>query len=200
MNEFIIMATKSKSLFLFLFCLFSFCCSCSNFDLLCSVSESLDRLFLAAPFMDHFEGEDLLAVHTALDRLYVAFTTPVPDGQDPKLPIYPDDIQEIEWTVKRKNCPNWSVIWSHISRSKLRPMSPADIGDTTSPPALFDVVQITPGAIVYCHNKLDGHPAHGVEAFLTQRFVCLFSFFVTHKSINQLTNDQFLTERKLTKF
>lgn len=128
--------------------------------------------------MDHFEGEDLLAVHTALDRLYVAFTTNLPDDADSKLPIYPDDIQEIEWTVKRKNAPSWSVIWSHIGRSKLRPMSQAEIGDTTYPPPLFDVVKITPGAIVYCNNKLDGHPAHGVESFLSQRFTLFINLLI----------------------
>lgn len=129
----------------------------------------MDRLFLAAPFIDHFSGEDILAVHTALDRLYVAFTTSVPDDADPKEPIYPDDFQEVEWTVKRKNSPDWTVVWSLIGRSKLRPMSQADVGDKTSPPPLFDVVKIIPGAIVYCKNRLDVNPYNAVEALMAER-------------------------------
>jgi hypothetical protein len=141
--------------------------SCSHSSL--SLSESLDRLFLAAPFIDHFFGEDLLAVHTALDRLYVAFTTTVPDDADPKLPLFPDDFQEVEWKVTRKNSPDWTVVWSLLGRSKLRPMSQEEIGDLTSPAPLFDVVQIVPGAIVYCKSRLGFPPSHAIESLLAER-------------------------------
>lgn len=105
-------------------------------------------------------GEELLAVHTALDRLYSAFTSNVPDDPDSTKPIYPDDVQEIEWVVKRKNTPDWHVVWSLIGRSKLKPMSQEDIGDSSSPPPLFDVVRIIPGAIVYCKS----HRTSGSQA------------------------------------
>lgn len=131
----------------------------------------MDRLFLAAPFIDHFIGEDLLAVHTALDRLYVAFTSQAPDDMDLKAPIFPDDFQEVEWTVKRKNSPDWTVVWSLIGRSKLRPMTQEQIGDTTSPPPLFDVVQIIPGAIVYCKSQFGYHPPTAVETLMAERLL-----------------------------
>jgi hypothetical protein len=121
--------------------------------------------------MDHFEGEDMLAVHSALDRLYVAFTTTVPDDPDPKKPIYPDAMTEIEWTVKRSGSPNWTVVWSLINRAKLRPMTREQMGDSSNPPPLYDVTDIMPGSIVYCPNKLDCHPVHGVTSYLNQRFV-----------------------------
>lgn len=152
-----------------------------------SVSESLDRLFLAAPFIDHFHGEDLLAVHTALDRLYVAFTSTIPDDIDLKQPIYPDDFQEVEWTVRRKNCPDWTVVWSLIGRSKLRPMSQADIGDTTSPPPLFDVIRIIPGSIVYCKDRRNVDSSNAVEALLAERSDLFFFFKLIFSSERQLT-------------
>jgi hypothetical protein len=109
----------------------------------------VDRLFLAAPFMAHFQGHHMLAVHGALDALYTAFTTPLSDEADPKRPYHPDEVSEVEWVLRREKLPDWTVIWSYASRARLREMKRSDINDPVGPDPVYQSTCIKPGAIVY---------------------------------------------------
>ena len=140
--------------------------------------ESLDQLFLAAPFVEYFEGEDMLVAHSALQELYNAVTTRVPDDPDPGGVIFPDDIVEVEWKIRRQSSPAWTVVWSLLSRSKLRPQNLSQIGVMYRPFPLFDVTEIVPGAIVYCTNEMEGNPSHIMKTFLTERYV--YFMLITH--------------------
>ena len=135
-------------------------------------SESIDQLFLAAPFMEYFNGENLLVAHSALQELYNAITSNVPDGLNPKGCIFPDDITEVEWRIKRNDMPDWTVVWSLISRSKLR----ADVIARTkelqiAPEPRCDVTEYIPGAIVYCLSNLEVNPDFVVPLLMKERYV-----------------------------
>jgi hypothetical protein len=110
---------------------------------------AVDRLFLAAPFMAHFQGPHMLAVHAALDALFTAFTTPLKDEPDPKRPYHPDEVSEVEWVLRRDNLPSWTVLWSYASRARLRELKRSDINDPYGPDPVYQSTRIKPGAIVY---------------------------------------------------
>lgn len=76
---------------------------------------------MAAPFLEHFQEQDILSVHGYLNDLYDAFTSPpVPDEQDPKQALFPDHLLEIRWVVTRGDMPDWDVHWQLLSRARLR--------------------------------------------------------------------------------
>jgi hypothetical protein len=108
-----------------------------------------DKFFFAAPFMTHFKGKHMLAVHAALDTLYDAFVQTVPDPPDPKLPYHLDEVSEVEWVLRRDNLPDWTIVWSYVSRARLREMKRSDIFDPYGPDPVYQSTRIKPGAIVY---------------------------------------------------
>eukprot|EP01032_Pedospumella_encystans_P014583 gene14583-16739_t len=110
---------------------------------------AIEKLFFASPFMHHFKGPHMVAVHAALDALYSAFSTPLKDEPDPKLPFHPDEVSEVEWVLKRDNLPNWTVLWSFAGRARLREMKRENINDPHGPDAVYQSTRIKPGAIVY---------------------------------------------------
>ena len=91
----------------------------------------------------------MLAVHAALDALYDAFTTTLPNEPDPKRPYHPDDISEVKWVLRRENLPDWTVLWSYASRARLREIPRDHIQDPHGPDAVYQSTRIKPGAIVY---------------------------------------------------
>jgi hypothetical protein len=109
----------------------------------------LEKVFFACPFMTHFQGHHMLAVHAALDALYAAFTDSVPDEPDPKRPYHPDEVSEVEWVLHRRNLPDWTVVWSYASRARLREMPRSEYNDPAGPDAVFQTTRLKPGAIVY---------------------------------------------------
>jgi hypothetical protein len=110
---------------------------------------ALEKLFFACPYISHFKGEHMVAVHAALQNLYVAFTTTVKDEPDPKRPYHLDEVSEVEWVLHRENLPDWTVVWSFASRARLREMKRSDIKDPTGPDPVYQSTRIKPGAIVY---------------------------------------------------
>lgn len=110
---------------------------------------ALDKLFFACPFMRTFETKYILPVHAAVMELYDAFTKTVKDEPDPKQPVQPDDINEVEWIIQRSGMPDWTVVWSFASRSRLRELKRENINDPYGPDAVYNNVRIKPGAIIY---------------------------------------------------
>lgn len=131
--------------------------------------EGFENLFFAAPFMHFFEGQDMIAVHEAIDELYASFSRGgVPDDKDPKRPVYPDDVVEVQWNIRREGYPNWTVIWSLASRTRLRAMTREAANDLEGPPPVYESTRIKPGAIVQC--KVYKPPAaFAVDAFFKAR-------------------------------
>jgi hypothetical protein len=109
----------------------------------------LEKLFFACPFMSHFKGHHMLAVHAALDTLYTAFTDVVKDEPDPKRPYHPDEVSEVEWVLRRQNLPDWSLLWTYASRARLRELPRQNINDPHGPDPVYQSTRIKPGAIVY---------------------------------------------------
>jgi hypothetical protein len=99
--------------------------------------------------MTHFKGKHMLAVHAALDTLYDSFVQTVPDPPDPKLPYHLDEVSEVEWVLRRDNLPDWTIVWSYVSRARLREMKRSDIFDPYGPDPVYQSTRIKPGAIVY---------------------------------------------------
>mmetsp|Transcript_9641 Transcript_9641/g.14517 ORF Transcript_9641/g.14517 Transcript_9641/m.14517 type:complete len:1159 (+) Transcript_9641:48-3524(+) len=111
---------------------------------------ALDSLFLAAPFLEIFDSEDIVDVHQLLIELYDAFTgTPCSDPEDPVSPINPDDLIEIRWILQRADLPDWNIHWQFMSRARLRPLPYDKFTDPPGPKAQFVTTRIKPGAIVY---------------------------------------------------
>ena len=78
-------------------------------------SDALERIFLAAPFIDFFPEEDILEVHHHLRNLYDAFTeSPLADGVDKKEPLFHDDLTEIKWLIRRYGLPDWDLSWRYV--------------------------------------------------------------------------------------
>lgn len=119
--------------------------------------------------MTHFKGEHMLAVHSALDSLYDAFTNPVKDEPDPKRPYHPDEVSEVEWVLRRENLPDWTVIWSFASRARLREMKRSGYCDPHGPDAVFQSTRIKPGAIVYRKPAPNVTPEYAPLAYFTTR-------------------------------
>ena len=113
----------------------------------------------------------MLVAHSALQELYNAVTTRVPDDPDPGGVIFPDDIVEVEWKIRRRSSPTWTVVWSLLSRSKLRPQNCSQAGVVHRPYPKFDVTEIIAGAIVYCTNDMEINPFFAVKNFLKERCV-----------------------------
>jgi hypothetical protein len=120
--------------------------------------------------MHFFEGPDLLVANDALDELVEAFNKVVPDGKDPKLPVHCDSILETKWVLKRRDLPDWTIIWSIAARAKCRAMSREDAKDTIGPPAVYESVRIKPGTIVYIKQDYNNTlKTQAYETFLKAR-------------------------------
>ncbi len=119
--------------------------------------------------MQYFNGDAMLQVYAALLRLYRAFKNKVPDDKDPKSPVYQDDIVETEWNLRREDGLEWQVVWTLISRARLRELTRETIKDTTGPAALYDCTEIIPGAIVYLQNRFIGDKFQSVRELLVRR-------------------------------
>lgn len=119
---------------------------------------ALDSIFLAAPFLEIFDAEDIVEVHSLMVNLYDVFTgPPVPDPPDPKLPVNGDDMLELRWTFKRNDLPDWNIHWQYFSRARLRPLSCDEFRDPPGPPTEFVTTRIKPGAIVF--QTLESRPS-----------------------------------------
>lgn len=115
-----------------------------------NTASALDSIFLAAPFLEIFDAEDIVEVHSLMVELYDVFTgTPVADPPDPKLPINGDDMIELRWVFKRSDLPDWNIHWQYYSRARLRPLEYGQFRDPPGPRAEFVTTRIKPGAIVY---------------------------------------------------
>jgi hypothetical protein len=123
-------------------------------------NEALVSLFLAAPFMDHFHPDDILAVHGHLTSLFSAFigkemSQPQANRELP-LPMHPEDIHEINWTLVHNPTDSsfepsdtciWDVTWNYMSRARLKPVPVASV-DWQGTTPLFESTRVKPGAIV----------------------------------------------------
>ena len=123
---------------------------------------AIEQLFEIAPFMDYFEGSDLLEVHNLLLHLYRAFISSVPDKLDPLRPFHPDDVTEQEWTIIREGLPDWTVCWSYVSRSRLRALPRDKSGDTAGPAPIYESTRIKAGAI--CFYDAEGITTSGTAS------------------------------------
>jgi hypothetical protein len=130
---------------------------------------ALEKVFFACPFMTHFKGDHMLAVHAALDALYTAFTTTVKDEPDFKRPYHLDEVSEVEWVLHRENLPDWTVVWTYASRARLREMPRSDYYDPNGPAAVFETTRIKPGAIVYCVPPGDVVPEYAPMVYFRMR-------------------------------
>lgn len=110
---------------------------------------AIERQFEIMPFMDFFEGSDLLEVHSLLLHLYRAFISSVPDRLDPMRPYHPDDVTEQEWVIIREGLPDWTVCWSYVSRSRLRALPRDKSGDNAGPVPIYESTRIKPGTICF---------------------------------------------------
>ena len=107
---------------------------------------ALDSIFLAAPFLEIFDAEDIVEVHSLMVALYDAFTgPPIPDPPDPQSPVNGDDMLEIRWVFKRSDLPDWNIHWQYYSRARLRPMEKGQFRDPAGAPAEFVTTRIKPG-------------------------------------------------------
>mmetsp|Transcript_14970 Transcript_14970/g.22515 ORF Transcript_14970/g.22515 Transcript_14970/m.22515 type:complete len:1308 (-) Transcript_14970:8-3931(-) len=123
-------------------------------------SDALERIFLAAPFIDFFPEEDILEVHHHLRNLYDAFTeSPLADGVDKKEPLFHDDLTEIKWLIRRYGLPDWDLSWSLFSRARLRPLPKDCFRQDEGPPPVFESTRIKPGSIVCAVADPDGDPS-----------------------------------------
>jgi hypothetical protein len=118
-------------------------------------SEAMESIFNNAPIEVYFEGADLLTVHDCLKDLFDAFTGSRPDPPDLGIPIYPDKVSEINWTICRRGLPNWTIAWTLMSRARLRPMSLKAQGDPQPPHVLFESTRVKDGAIVYVKPDIE---------------------------------------------
>lgn len=120
-------------------------------------SDALERLFLAAPFVDFFPNADMIEVHEYLTELYSAFLSTPPPADDPdhKELLLRDDLCEVNWVIKRYGLPDWNVCWSFLRRARLCPMPQHP---DAFPPVLFESTEIKPGAIVCSVVDCDGDP------------------------------------------
>lgn len=120
-----------------------------------NTQSALDSIFLSAPFLEIFDEEDIVDVHKLLIEVYDVFTGPqTPDPPDPKSPINGDDLLEIRWVFRRNDLPDWSIHWQHLSRARLRPLTPEQYRDTTAPPVEYVSTRIKRGTIVYENSIL----------------------------------------------
>lgn len=71
------------------------------------------------------------------------------DEKDHGMPIHPEIYEEVNWIVCRRGLPDWTIIWSYMSRARLRPMSKSAMSHPPPPDCLFETTVIKPGAIVY---------------------------------------------------
>lgn len=131
--------------------------------------DALDSIFNAAPLEVYFQGEDLLLAHGALKKLYSAFVGDVKDEKDHGMPIHPELYEEINWIICRPGLPDWTVMWSLMSRARLRPMSSKAMGNPPSPMPLFETTRVKPGAIVYQYPDPDLPPHDCPENWLAAR-------------------------------
>jgi hypothetical protein len=126
--------------------------------------EALSSLFLAAPFMDHFDEDDVLEVHGHLSTLFEAFA--VVDMQFPTtsqtskapLPAHPEKLCEVHWTLTKVGAPSWDITWGFFCRARLRPIDETTIKWAGSVP-LFQCTRIKPGAIVCEIPSFEGKAA-----------------------------------------
>ncbi|CAE7752587.1 unnamed protein product, partial [Symbiodinium microadriaticum] len=128
--------------------------------------EALVSLFLAAPFMDHFHEDDILAVHGHLTALFEVFVgvdmMGKHDTRKNPLPLHVEDIHEINWVltipgdlafdggsgpIYPPGDKKWDIKWSYMSRARLRPV-PTDSINWQGATPLFESTRIRPGAIV----------------------------------------------------
>ncbi len=129
----------------------------------------MESIFNNAPIEVYFEGANLLACHEFLKDLFDAFTGTVPDGPDLGVPIFPDTIDEINWTICRRGLPNWTISWTLMSRARLRPMSLKAQGDPKPPHVLFESTRIKQGAIVHLNPDRELPAAEAATNWLIAR-------------------------------
>lgn len=123
-------------------------------------NEALVSLFLAAPFMDHFHEDDILTVHGHMTTLFSAFIGEDMTQNQVKLehplPMHPEDIHEIHWTLVRNPTNSsfessddsiWDISWNYMSRARMKPVPVEDMDWQGSTP-LFECTRVKPGAIV----------------------------------------------------
>jgi hypothetical protein len=98
-----------------------------------------------------------------------------PDDPDPKLPVHPDEVNEVQWVLKGEDRRSWTIIWSFCSRSKLRAL-PRDVTkkiDPEEPDPVYETVRIKPGAIVYRAPAVDVPACDLSTAWFKQRAQCM---------------------------
>jgi hypothetical protein len=86
--------------------------------------ESTEQLFSAAPFMEYFSGQDLMVAFTALEELYAAVFSTVPDDPDPGGVVCADDVNEVEWTIRPRK---------HIDSEQKENLSNTSSTDSNTP-------------------------------------------------------------------
>lgn len=114
------------------------------------VSEAIESIFLAAPFLECFHDNDIVIVHKYLNELYDAFISkPCDDGPDDNQPIFRDDLAEINWELRRQGFPNWDVKFHFFSRARLRLLPTAVYSEISPVQTRYECTQVLPGSIVY---------------------------------------------------
>lgn len=118
----------------------------------------MESIFSAAPLEIYFQGADLLAVHDCLKELFDEFCGTPTEHKDAGLPVAPESLDEINWTITRRGLPDWSIAWTYYSRARLRPMTTAQLQEDSLPHMLHETTRIKPGAIVYRIPDPDAPP------------------------------------------
>lgn len=148
-------------------------------------ASSLDNLFSAAPIENFYTGENLITGSMYLRELIETFhavangSYPGGKGPDPTYPLFPDDMTQHIWTVKRSGLPDWTVEWTYFSRARVIPDPKADNNESSvlkmmrskyGPPAtLMESTRVQRGAVVWVHPDNTSKDASFSGAWLKAR-------------------------------
>lgn len=148
-------------------------------------ASSLDSLFSAAPIENFYDDTSLAVGSSYLRELIETFhavsggTFPGSSGPPPSYPIFPDEVTEHVWTVKRSGLPDWTVHWTYFSRARIIP-DPKAANDESSilkafrsnygpPDTLMESTRVQRGAVVWMHPDYSSKQALFSSAWLQAR-------------------------------